>query len=211
MPIYVALDFKAGSKSGIYFLLIIMIFIISLACVKKFIDTKKYSRDTNKAIIIISTSVIIIVPLLVGLIFGIGNIMKNQHKDIAIDLNRVTLADFGYEENKQEIIYNRVDKSILAQKEDVHYESEGDSLEFTTLESGYLWVINLHESRLLNRLNKYLDMKEVEYNSQSNIEIYSDREGKVFVLILKNKVVEIRRSFTDISEEEFLNKILRNI
>jgi hypothetical protein len=209
----VPLIFNNDDRFNISFLLIIMcIPLIIEFCIEIFINRKRYSRKTNMAIHI--GSVIVSIYLIftvvgISLIWSITGLQQSKFTTKKISLR---LSDFGYKEKKDTIPNINFDKSILAQRTEYYYGNENNNLSYTIFHSQYSWVIEFDENRLLRTLKKYgRDLKLENTNLPSNIKVYSDSNKKIFVLVSKDKVVEITKGFSGISENEFLNKAYKNI
>jgi len=65
---------------------------------------------------------------------------------------------------------------------------------------------------LLARLNSYgIDLKRIKTSLPSNIVVYSDITKRSFILVAEDKVVDIKKDFSGISEEEFLNVVCKKL
>lgn len=195
-------------------LVIIFIPIIISICSQWFINKKKYSKNTNMVISIGSTLVsIYLIVMLIGVI-AFRSIIKADENQVTTDKSSLTLMDFGYKENIYENPHIDFNKSILAENKNYYYGEEDNKLNYEIFESQYPWVVKFHENRLISILIKYgSDIKEEKTNLPSNIrvysEMYSEDKEKGFILISEDKVVEIRRKFSDINDEEFLNRVYK--
>jgi hypothetical protein len=197
-----------NKEYNISIMIIMLIIIIISSCIKIFINKKRYSKNTNMIISISSTIILIFLSLMLIGTTIFWTISEAHQSDLPNEKYSLTLMDFGYEENTDEDTYSDFDKSFLAEKTEYSYDSKDKdkSLSYTILQSQYPSVIEFHENRLLNILNKYNnDLKQEDTNLPSNIKVYSYRNKRCFVLVSKEKVVEIRKNFSDISDDDFLN------
>lgn len=195
---------------NISFLIIMCIPIIIMISVQKFINKKRYSKNTNRAITIGSIVVSIYLVLMIVVNSVLLSVPKAPQNKVSNEKISLTLMDFGFKENNDP--YIKFDKSIMAQR--IYYVSgNGDNyLNYTILQSDYSFVIKLYENRLLSKFNRYgNDLLEESTNLPNNIVAYSDSEKRIFVLVSEDKVVNVRKDFTDISDEQFLNKVYKNV
>lgn len=155
-------------------------------------------------IISISSSIVLIFLSLILVGNTIFPSINEAHQsEVLNEKNSLTLMDFGYEENTDEDIHIDFDKSFLAQKIEYSYDSKykDKDLSYTILQSHYPWVIQFHENKLLSRLNEYnTDLMQENINLPNNIKVYSYKNKRYFILISKEKIIEIRKNFSDISD-----------
>ncbi len=195
---------------------VIIIALMFYIVIKKIIGKKKYSKDTNMLIIIGSNvgTVVLTSILMIGVcIWFVTTGVKNSI--IPTDKELITLSDFGFKENDKEVsaIF---DKSVLAQRETYYCDNGVYTLDSKILESKYNWVVDLNKNTLLYRLNVYGDnIKLQKTNLPSNITVYSNKDTNhkrpTYILASQNKVVEIRKEFKDMSDDEFLDKIYKKV
>lgn len=195
-------------KISVFIIMCIPIIITIYA--RKLINKKRYSKHINMSIsigsVIVTTYVVII--LVVAIILFNGETLQNK---IPISKINLTIEDFGFTGNKDES-YMYFDKSIIAQIVDYSSGNDDNYLKCTILESDYPLVIKFYENRLLSKLNIYgTDLKEKKTNLPDNIVVYVDSEKRTFVLMSEDKVVEIRKDFLNITEEEFLNMVYKKL
>lgn len=211
----VSLFDKGGSASNmpIVILMIMCIPIIIMVCVQNFINKRRFSKNINMTLIISSVlvSIYLIITLTSGLVFRSVNEIE-QSKVVPTEKVNLTLKDFGYIEKAGTSSYTSLDKSILAERIYYSFSNGDDYLSYTIFKSQYPWVIKFHEDRLLSRLNKYgLDFKQEDTSLPSDIKVYSDSEKRSFVLVSEDRVIDIRKDFSDISDDEFLNKVYETL
>jgi len=204
-------DSSASNQSNIFVVLIV--FIIIITSVQMFIHKKTYSKSTNIAITIISGTLAIIF-LVFTLIFGAvsGRITKIQQSGLPSEKINLTLVDFGYEENNTESPDIDFNESILAQNTDYSYDIKDKYLTYNILQSQYPFIIKFYETRLIARLREsHIDLMQYYSNLPSNIKIYSYRNKKSFILVSKDKVINITKGFNDVSEDEFFNIVYQKL
>ncbi len=208
-------DSPGSSKLNIPMALIMLIFIISISCIKKIIERKKYSKDANMRIYIGSSLVLIALMMVLSLAFGINN--RTGQTEVPSDKASLTIMDFGYKKNEDKNSYDyknsyiEFDKSILAQRTKYSYKSGGNLLEYTIFESKYPWSIKLQENSLLSRFKKYVKFEQVKTNLPSNIRVYTSELKNSFVLVSEDKVIFIIKGLSDISTDEFLKKVYEKL
>lgn len=202
------IDKQGNNGSNISILIIICIPIIIMICVQNLINKKKFSKKTNMALTISSTlvSIYLVIMLTGGLAFSSLNVIEQ----IKVPTEKVslTLMDFGYKENAETRPYITFDQSILAERIFYGYSNGDNDLSYTILKSQYPWVIKFDENRLLSRLNGYgLDIKQEDTNLPSDIKVYIDSKKRTYILVSDDRVVDIKKGFSGISDDEFLNKL----
>ena len=166
-------------------------------------------------IISISSTIVLIFLSLMLIGATIFSSISDVHQnELQNEKGSLTLMDFGYEEDAEKDTYIDLNKSFLAKKAEYSYDSKDKQkdLSYTILQSQYPIVIEFHENRLLNRLNKYnTDLKQENTNLPNNIKVYSYRNKRCFILVSKEKVIEIRKNFSDISDDDFLNIVYNKL
>lgn len=205
-------DNQGSSGSNISILTIMCIPIIILIFVKYLINKKMFSKRINMAIIVSSTlaSIWLVVMLTGGLVFRSVNSVEQSK--VPTEEATLTLLDFGFKENAETSPYIRLDKSILAERIHYGYSTGDNDLSYTILKSQYPWVIKFDENRLLSRLNKSgLDLKKESTNLPSDIKVYSDSKKRIFVLVSEDRVVDIRKDFSGITDDELLNTVHKEV
>lgn len=199
------------NKGGIFTVLIIFIPLIIILGAQGFINKKRYSKNTNMAITIGGIIVSVYVMLALTGVILVSSINGARENKLSTDKINLTLVDFGYEESGK-VPYFRFDKSIIAERTVYHNNNEKNNLDYTILQSKHSWAIKFHENRLINVLNRYgEDLKLENTKLPSNIKVYSDVKKECFVLVAEDKVIKIRNNFSDMSEEEFLNKVYKKV
>ncbi|GKX68228.1 hypothetical protein rsdtw13_34860 [Clostridium sp. TW13] len=120
------------------------------------------------------------------------------------------LSDFGYKEDKSANI--NFYKSILATRTTCSEENSNNTLSYTVFQSKYSWVMDIQKKERLMRFNK-LGIYKIQHsvNIPSNIEIFTYDDKKSFVLVSKDKIVDINRSFYYTSDQEFLDKVCKKL
>ena len=206
------LDNLSGRKFNIYLLITLCIPVIIMIYAQKFIKKKRYSKNINRAIIIGSTLVLTYLVIMLVVSSVLLSTPETSQNKVPNEKVSLTLMDFGIKENNDENPYVTVDKSIIAQRIDYSNSNGDNQLTYTIFESKYPLVIKFYEKSLLSKLNSYsIDLKQEKTNLQGNIKVYSDRVKRSFVLISKDKVVDIKKDFSGISDEEFKNKIYKKL
>lgn len=197
---------------NIYFLVILMcIPIIITIFVRKFINKKRYSKNINTGI----TIGIVIVSTYLVLILAVWPILFNNEdlpNKVPTQAVNLTFKDFGFIEKNDEGPFTIFDKSIIAQR--ICYSSGNDNnyLSYTIFQSKYSLIIRFHENRLLSSINRYgTDLLAESTKLPNDIVVYSDSEKRNFVLVSEDKVVEIRKDFTEMSEDKFLNIVYKKL
>lgn len=209
---FLVFDNQVSNGFNIFLLMIICIPAIILIYVKRFINKKRYSKNINMAITISSMLVSLYLVLMLTGVILFRSITIIEQSKVPTKKVSLTLMDFGYKVNDNTSPYISFDKSILAQR--IHYSSnyEDNYLDYTIFQSQFPWVIKFDENRLLSRLNKYgIDLKQEGTNLPSDIRVYSDSKKRTFVLVSEDRVVDITKDFSGISDDEFLNKVYKKL
>ncbi|MGK0465247.1 DUF2812 domain-containing protein [Clostridium sp.] len=218
-------DIPASSKPYIPIVLIVFIPAISISCIKKYINRKKYSRDANIGIYIGIMIISLVVVNILGYVvlshvdFDTITNTNIKQSEVPTEKASLTFADFGYEKNGDKNLDIKFDKSIIAQR--TFYRcNNGDSwLRYTVFESKYPWLIKLDENGItsINRLNNnnihYSENIKLENtNLPANIRVYSGGSLKNhFVLVSEYKVIDLRINSNEIREDELLNMAYKKL
>ena len=197
---------------NIYFLIIVCIPIIIMICVQKFINKKRYSKNINMVITISSTLVSIWLVLMIVMSTVLLSSPETPRNEMSNKKARLTFTDFGFKENNDVSPCSEVDKSIIAQRIGYSSDNEDNQLNYTIFESNYPLIIKFYENRLLVKLNRYgVDLKRISTKLPSSIVVYSDSEERSFVLVSEDKVVDIKKDFSDIGDDEFFNIVYKKL
>lgn len=196
---------------NITLLIILCIPIIIMMYVRKFINKKRYSKNINRRItigsVVLSTYLVLMIVVSTTLLGS-----ESLQDEVPAQTVNLTFNDFGFVGNNDESPYINFDKSIIAQRVDYFGGNDDNYLRYTIFQSNYPLVIKFYENRLLSKLNSYgTDLLEANTKLPDNIVVYSDSVKRTFVLVSEDKVVEIRKDFSDTNEEKFLNKVYKKI
>lgn len=205
--LFILLDNSKEQKSNFQISIAIIFVCIISFFIKKFINRINFTRNTKISIFISSTLglIFLLLFLMSGIIFS--NIINDDKADSTYNNVNLELKDFTVKTTFAEAPYIEYSKSILAEKTYYSY-GEGNYLTYSLLESKYPWVIKFYENKLLNRLNNYgLNLVKINTNLPNNITVYSSSKKRSFVLISKDKVVDITKAVNDIGDDEFLNTV----
>lgn len=212
-------NFLDASTSILLALLMILIIFIVDILTKKFVQKAKYSKRTNILIrsgsIILSFFLVIFVTL--NTIMGIAGDGFIGDNDISKTNLPLTLSDFKLSNSKSTDLYINEDSSIIA-KEIYYSDYIGDNhLNYSLFESDYGFVISAMEKSSV----KFETTFELEHNPNfviekpliiDDIKIYSfDNNIKSFIFVSNNKILNINNSLENVSNEEFVQIILKNI
>ena len=196
---------------NITLLIILCIPIIIMMYVRKFINKKRYSKNINRWItigsVVVSTYLVLMIVVSTTLLGS-----ESLQDEVPAQTVNLTFNDFGFVGNNDESPYINFEKSIIAQRVDYSGGNDDNYLSYTILQSDYPLIIKFYENRLLNKLNSYgTDLLEENTKLADNIVVRSDSVKRTFVIVSEDKVVEIRKEFINISEEEFLNKVYEKL
>ncbi|WP_261829890.1 hypothetical protein [Inconstantimicrobium mannanitabidum] len=205
------LIFTTTNKWQFALLICIIIFsVVIMIYVNSVIEKKAFLGKTNEAIIILST-----ISFVVFIVFLIVNIIRpsittSNEGSIQRENASLLLSDFGYKEDKSANI--NFYKSILATRTTCSEENSNNTLSYTVFQSKYSWVMDIQKKERLMRFNK-LGIYKIQHsvNIPSNIEIFTYDDKKSFVLVSKDKIVDINRSFYYTSDQEFLDKVCKKL
>jgi len=206
---FLVFDDYTSKNAHILVLIIVLIFTI---CLQIFIKEKKYSKTTNIIITISSSIASIFLVLILLVSAALWNIPEVQQKEISNETSTLTLMDFGYTEINDEDNYTDFNKSVLAKSAEYSFGTKSNYLSYELLQSKYPWVVEFHENRLLNRIKeRNTDLMKEYTDFPSNIKVYSYKNKKNFILVSDNKVVNITKGFSNISDDEFLNIVYKKL
>jgi hypothetical protein len=124
----------------------------------------------------------------------------------------LTLGDFGHVVHDGENLYESTERSIIAERKLYYYSDSGTSLFYSGIQSQYPWVIRLSKDRMFSkhkRLN--WNYKEESSDLPDYIKVYSGGDGRRFILISDNTIIDIRNNFDGMSNDEFLDIVYRKI
>ena len=204
------LENRGDMKSGVIIAAVI-IPVVLLVGIQCFIKSRKYSKELNIALTIGS---IVFYLYLFGTLMTvviIGGVSRmNESKSSYSNIN-LRITDLGYEEKKNP--KTEYSSSIIAEKiEYFYYEDDGVGFNYDVLKSNNSWVIKFHENRLLNRLRRYgEDLKQTNTDLPSDVKAYSDESKKSYILVSKDKVININKNFEDMNENEFLDIVYEKL
>lgn len=198
-----------NEESNILLLLSVFIPTMILICVQIFINRKRYSKNTNMVITITSSLVSLFLVLALVICTAIWSINVIHQNEEPKENDSLTLTDFGHKVNNDKSPHIDFNKSVLANATRYSY---GSYLSYSVLQSKYPGVIKFHENRLLSRLISYgIDLRYENTNLPSNIRVYSDSKKRSYILVSEDKVVDITKDFSDISDDDFLNTVYKNL
>lgn len=209
---FLIFDRQSNFKYSIAILFIMGISTIILICVQRYISKKRCSKENNIAITIGSTVVSVYLAAALIIFIAVWCITPTDQSKAPKENVGLTLMDFGYKKDNAENTNVVFDKSILAQRIWYFSDNQGNTVDYTVFHSQYIWIIEFYENRLLNRMNAYVtNLMLMDTNLPEGIKVYSDSEKKSYVLVSKDRVVDIKNNFKDISEDEFLKVVYRKL
>jgi hypothetical protein len=203
--------FKFPSISLIMAVIILMTCGISIL-LRNFINKKKYSKNTSIALY--ALSFVLSYFLLMGFAGDavLGGIAELGDSKVLAGNVPLTFEDFGYSANDNVGQYLDIDKSILADKIDYSSSNGSNNLVYTIFGSQYPWVVKFNQNREINRTNKYsFKLTEIKSTLPNNIKVYTNSKYNYFVLVSKDKVVNIKNNFNKIEDEKFLDIVYSKI
>ena len=191
------LDYEADKGMLILVSLIAVVFILAINI---FVKSKKYSRNTNRVVIIGSS--ILAILFVSGVINSMimSNIDLSENKKVTTYMPGLTSRDFGAE--GRETFYS-VDKSVIAKR---FFYSGHDKMDtrYNLFRGKYTWVNRLYEDRTV----KYNEVTQRKDTLHDGVRVYNDSKHKNFVLASKDEVVQINKPSNDMSEDEFLKLVV---
>lgn len=177
--------------------------IISIS-IKSFINKKRYSKSINMIITIFSsiTSIFLVLMLIGFAAFHI--VTEPKQSDLSNIKFNLTSIIFGYKENPPRELYTDFNKSIIAQR----LQYSDDNLDCKIFQSGHSWVIGLDENRLFSTYKKAcIDLEQPNTNLPKEVKVYFNNKRKSFILVARNKIIDIKKHFNNISDDDFLNVV----
>ncbi|SHK24813.1 Protein of unknown function [Clostridium cavendishii DSM 21758] len=211
-------DSNMSGGLSIGFIIGIALCILVDMLAQRWIDKKNYSRETNIFIRIggmALATIVMIMIINVSVIHSVFSGAYNNQQEAKAKNPSLTLMDFGFNKNDKDE-YKRYNKSILASRELYWLNNGVYSLDTTIFESKYGVITRFYGDRLVEWLNSIrFDYKLQESKLPKNIKVYycNDKKNNEdrFVLVSDNKVVELRKGFDTISNDEFLNKVYEKV
>lgn len=190
-----------------------ILLVLTLNFIRKFINRREYSRENN-----IMTSIvgyIISIVLCCTLIMGLSlNSVFNKDKDSDISSKVVLdLTDFGYKEENSKDKYYNFENSIIASNSRYGNNIHGEKLSYSLFESNHPWVIKFYEKKLLKVKKQYykVELLNEKMGLYKNVKVYSYGENNQYLMISKNKIVDISNDFTNINDSEFLDIVYKKV
>lgn len=209
---YFIFDEHARIEQNIALFSIFVVPIVAALCVERYLNKKISSKDKSMSVIFSGTFITIyfMFVLLGSVAFksSIETVLVNGAKGKA----SLTFEDFGVKVRLVTSPYISFDKSFAA--ETISYSSsvESKNLAYTVFQSKYPWIVKFDKKEQFKQLNK-LGMKLIPYKIElpGNIEVYFSAERKHFLLVSQDKVVNIIQTFDNISREDFLNIVYKEL
>ena len=209
---FLSLDNKISNEINISLLIIVCAPIISLACIHRFSNKKRLSKNINIHLTACSRllSIYLVLTLTCAIVFS--KITEIEQSKIQTERVSLIAADFGFKENGNVSLYINYDRSILGQRIQYSSSNKDNQFNYNIFQSQYTWAVNYYKDRLLSGLNEHgVELKQEDTSLPSNIKVYSfDGQRKEFIVTAKDKVLEITKGFGDISDAEFLKKVYKN-
>lgn len=211
----IILMFVAASTNDILSIISVMASIgltsiFGVVFIKKFINRKKYSKAAKFAISAIGILITIIVTINITM-FGL--MITNNSNEEGSDLPQKStfiLSDLGYKDGNPEEVYERFNKSILAER---LYYSSGTAdkhLSYDMLKSNYLWIIKIQKNRIIKTMKGYgydIEVVSDKFNLPKDIEVELIDEGRILLLSSPNMIMKIFNEFEDMSQYDFVRTI----
>jgi hypothetical protein len=209
---YFIFDEHASVEKSIALLSIFVVPIVVAMCVERYLKKKRYSKEKKMSVIFSSTFIAIYFMFVllgsVALRISIETEPVNGAKEEA----RLTLEDFGVKVNLVTTPLISFDKNFVAERLNYINSLESNNLAYTVFQSKYPWIIKFDKERHFNLLSK-LGMNLIPYKIElpGNVEVYFNEKEKHFLLVSEDKVVNIRQTFNNISSEEFINIVYKEL
>jgi hypothetical protein len=209
---YFIFDEHASIASNIALLIIFVLPIIVTVYVERYLNKKADSKDKRRSVIFSGTFITIyFMFVLLGCVAFKGSVDTGL-EDGAKEKITLTLEDFGVKGKLATTNFISFDKNFVAERLNYITSLESNTLAYTVFQSKYPWIIKFDKKGQFNQLNK-LGMKLIPYKIElpGNVEVYFNDEEKHFLLISEDKVVNIRQTFNNISSEDFLNIVYKEL
>lgn len=201
-------DNPTNSEFMLLVLVMLSVTILFMAFIRRHINKKRYSKPISMSISIGGFVISIYLTIVVVGGAAIWSITRPEKNKEVKEKAPLTFADFGYKESDNKESYLRMDESILAKRLECDFSDADKNFSYETFQSQYSWVVRFYEKRLFARLKNYgRDLWKINTNLPDSIEVYTDSEKSVYVLVSENKVVYSRKGLKNISESEFLNLV----
>jgi hypothetical protein len=190
----------------------VLIPLVIFILLRNFINKKRYSKNTNLALY--TLSFVLSTYLLMGFagVAILGEVAKTEDSKVLAGNVPLAFEDFGHSSNTNADQYFNIDKSILANRIDYASSNAGNDLAYTIFRSKYPLIVRFNQNREIRRINKYsFGLTEIKSSLPDNIKVYANSKYNYFVLVSKDKVVNVKNSFNKIENEKFLDIVYSKI
>lgn len=205
-------SFAIQSDISILKIFIILIFLILVSnYIINFIRNKNYK---NKKIIISGAYLVLtftIFFIIMNMIFKSTFINHYNYNDETLSkVSNLRLEDFN-DIDKEDSLYFRLEKTPIASYLLYLNAGEKNYLSYEIFESKYEWPVKYNFNKRMEFANKIdVDYIEKQTNLPQDIKVYMNEYGHQYIIISKNKMVEISKK-DNISEEELINIVYEKI
>lgn len=184
--------------------------IISVILFSYLIENKKDSA--KKKVTISSIFIILIATMFFINNFFIANIFKNKSMATKSKGYALGLRDFNDEAITEKDIYIDEESSLLANK--IFYTANGKKmkLSYELFESNYEFVVNWNFNKMMNWFKKQdIFYNEIKTNLPIEVNVYVNEKGNNYIIISKNKLIEIIGLEEESNKEEILDTVYNKI
>jgi uncharacterized membrane protein (DUF485 family) len=209
---YFIFDERASIESNIALLIIFVLPIVVAMFVEGYLNKKIDSKDKRMSVIFSGTFITIYFTFVLLGSVAFKSFVETEPVNGAKEKATLTLEDFGVKVKLATNPLVSFDKSFAAERLNYINSLDNNNLAYTVFQSKYPWIIKFDKKGQFNALNK-LGMKLIPYEIElpGNVEVYFNDEEKHFLLVSEDKVVNIRQTFNNISSEEFLNIVYKEL
>ncbi|MBL4936422.1 DUF2812 domain-containing protein [Clostridium sp. YIM B02515] len=201
-------DDSNGDQLNIIMFVMMLALILIAVCVKWFINNKRYSRNTNRGLLIGGNIILIYLMVSVIGIFAFRQVIEGNIYTAPMETANLTIEDFGYKDGNNSGPHFMSDKSVLAQEVEYFSDNDDNRLSYNILQSPYPLVIKFYQNRLISWHNRYDNELNKESTSlPDNIKVYRDKKKRIYIFVSHNKVIDAIKELKDTSDEEFIDKV----
>lgn len=210
--IIASLVFVMQSGLNIFKLLIIFTLIAIVSnYILSFIKNKNYK---NRKIIIPIVYIMLSLAaafIMINIVFINVFTKDYKHNEKMLEsVSHLVLEDFN-DTSKDESLYCSIEQTSIASY--IFYSKKGkkEHLSYDIFESKYEWPVKYNFNKIMKFANKIdVDYIEKQTNLPQDIKVYMNEHGHKYIIISKNKMVEISKK-DNISEEELINIVYEKI
>jgi uncharacterized membrane protein (DUF485 family) len=209
---YFIIDEHASIEANIALLVIFVLPIVVAVYAERYLNKKIDSKDKRISVIFSGTFLTIYFTFVLLGCIAFKSTVEPGLVEWATEKATLTLEDFGVKAKLVTTPLISFDKNFVAERLNYINSLESNNLAYTVFQSKYPWIIKFDKERHFNLLSK-LGMNLIPYKIElpGNVEVYFNEKEKHFLLVSEDKIVNLRQTFNNISSEEFINIVYKEL